>query len=132
MVQQTFLRLWRNADRFDPARATVARYLFVIARSVIKDILKRPVPVPVLDPESSEPARDCVDQILRNLIVREALDSLSAAHREVLTMAYQEDLTRRQIAERLGVPPGTVATRMFHGLRALRAALAERGLDDSG
>ena len=59
--------------------------------------------------------------------MREALDNLSAAHRQVLRLAYDRDLTESQIAERLGLPLGTVKTRMFHAMRALRTALDERG-----
>ena len=69
------------------------------------------------------------DQILDGLIVHEALGTLSPAHLEVLRLAQDQDLTQSQIAERLGLPLGTVKTRMFHGMRALRAALAERGFD---
>lgn len=75
------------------------------------------------------PQADTVDQILDGLIVHEALGTLSPAHLEVLRLAQDQGLTQSQIAERLGVPLGTVKTRMFHGMRALRAALAERGFD---
>ncbi len=61
--------------------------------------------------------------------MREALASLSAAHQEAITLAHEEGLTQSEIADRLAIPLGTVKTRMFHGLRALRAALAERGFD---
>ena len=133
VAQEAFVRLWRTADRFDPGRGTVAVYLIVIARSVAAGIRKRPSPCPLPAEDWALPCQpDSVDQILERLIVREALDSLSAAHREVLTLAYKDGLTQSQIAGCLGVPLGTVKTRMFHGLRALRAALAERGLDDSG
>jgi RNA polymerase sigma-70 factor (ECF subfamily) len=61
------------------------------------------------------------------MIVREALESLGAGHAQVIQLAQDEGLTQSQIAERLGLPLGTVKTRMFHGMRAMRAALAERG-----
>jgi RNA polymerase sigma-70 factor (ECF subfamily) len=72
---------------------------------------------------------DNTDRIVEALAVRDALDSLSAAHREVLTLVHTEGLTQTQIAERLSLPLGTVKTRMFHGLRALKTALTERGYD---
>jgi RNA polymerase sigma-70 factor (ECF subfamily) len=102
----------------------------VIARSVAADIRKRPSSRPLLAVEevSLPPHWDNVDQILDSLIVREALDKLSAAHAGVLRLAQEEGLTQSQIAERLGLPLGTVKTRMFHGMRALRAELAERGI----
>ena len=74
------------------------------------------------------PRRTLFDQILDGLIVHEALGTLSPAHLEVMRLAHDEDLTQSQIAERLGLPLGTVKTRMFHAMRALRAALDERGV----
>jgi RNA polymerase sigma-70 factor (ECF subfamily) len=63
---------------------------------------------------------------LTGLVVREAVDGLSPAHRQVLLLA-EAGLPQSQIAARLGLPLGTVKTRTFHALRALRAALTQRG-----
>jgi RNA polymerase sigma-70 factor, ECF subfamily len=130
MVQETFVRLWRTASGFDARRASVSTYLYVIARSTAADIRKRPSSRPLLPAEEADvpPQADRVDQILDGLIVHEALGALSPAHREVVRLAHDEGLTQSQIAERLGVPLGTVKTRMFHGMRALHTALAERGV----
>ena len=68
-----------------------------------------------------------MDQILESMILREAFETSGQGHAQVLQLAQEEGLTQLQIAARLGLPLGTVKTRMFHGLRALRAALAERG-----
>jgi RNA polymerase sigma-70 factor, ECF subfamily len=129
MVQECFVRLWRSAGQYDAGRASVGTYLFVIARSVALDIRKRPSSRELLPVEEAyaPPQFDNVEQILDSLIMREALDALSMAHRQVLRLAYDRDLTQSQIAERLGLPLGTVKTRMFHAMRALRAALDERG-----
>jgi len=131
LVQETFVRLWRTAGRFDISRGTVAGYLFVISRSIAADLRKRPSSRPLAPVEEGQiPAQpDEADRIVDSLAVQDALDSLSAAHREVLMLAHGEGLTQTQIAKRLGVPLGTVKTRMFHGLRALKTALAERGYD---
>ena len=89
MVQECFLRLWRNARQFDPARGSVAAYLIVIGRSVAADVRKRPSSRPLEELEEGKlpPQLDSVDQILSGLMVREAVDSLSAAHRQVLILA---------------------------------------------
>jgi RNA polymerase sigma-70 factor (ECF subfamily) len=131
MVQECFVRLWRTAGRFDISRGTVAAYLFVIGRSIAADLRKRPSSRPLAPVEEEQvPAQpDDADRIVDSLAVQDALDSLSAAHREVLLLVHGEGLTQTQIADRLGLPLGTVKTRMFHGLRALRTALAERGYD---
>jgi RNA polymerase sigma-70 factor, ECF subfamily len=130
MVQECFLRLWRNAGQFDAARGSVAAYLIVIGRSVAADVRKRPSSRPLEELEEGKlpPQLDSVDQILSGLMVREAVDSLSPAHRQVLMLA-EAGLTQSQIATRLGVPLGTVKTRTFHALRALRGALAKQGFD---
>ena len=73
------------------------------------------------------PQFDKVEQVLDSLVMREALDTLSLAHRQVIGLAHGQDLTQSQIAEKLGLPLGTVKTRMFHAMRALRAAPGERG-----
>jgi RNA polymerase sigma-70 factor, ECF subfamily len=129
MVQECFVRLWRTAGRFDTARGSVGAYLFVIARSTALDIRKRPSSRPLIpiDDAYTPPEFDNVEQILDSLILREALDTLSLAHRQVIRMAHDQGLTQSQIAGRLGLPLGTVKTRMFHAMRALRTALDERG-----
>jgi RNA polymerase sigma-70 factor (ECF subfamily) len=131
LVQECFVRLWRTAGRFDISRGPVAAYLFVIARSIAADLRKRPSSRPLARVEEAQvpPQPDSTDRIVETLMVRDALDSLSAAHREVLMLVHAEGLTQSQIAERLGLPLGTVKTRMFHGLKALRTALADRGYD---
>ena len=129
MVQEAFVRLWRTAGRFDAAKSSVGTYLYVIARSVAADIRKRPSSRPLLPVEDAEAAAqpDGVDKIVDGLVVREALESISPDHAQVLQLAHDDGLTQSQIAERLGLPLGTVKTRMFHGIRAMRAALAEGG-----
>jgi len=133
MVQECFVRLWRTAGRFDPARGTVAAYLIVIGRSVAADVRKRPSSRRLEQLEESlvPPQQDSVDQILSGLMVREAVDSLSLAHRQVIMLA-EAGLTQSQIAERAGLPLGTVKTRTFHALRALRAALNKQGIHAPG
>lgn len=127
LVQECFVRLWQTAGRFDIGRGTVAAYLFVMGRSIAADLRKRPSSRPLTPVEEAQmpPQPDSTDQVVETLAVQDALDSLSTAHREVLMLLRDEGLTQLQIAERLGVPLGTVKTRMFHGMRALRAALTE-------
>lgn len=128
MVQECFVRLWRTAGRLDSEKASVRTYLFTMARTVAADIRKRPSSRPLPVEEASVPPQpDTVGEILNSLVVRDALDALSPAQAEVLRLAREEGLTQSQIAERLSLPLGTVKTQMFHGLRALRTALTERG-----
>jgi RNA polymerase sigma-70 factor, ECF subfamily len=130
MVQESFQRLWRSARRYDTGRGSVGAFLFVIARSTAADIRKRPSSRPLLAAEDYQlpPLPDSVDEILDSLILREALDKLSSAHAEVLRLILEESLTQAEIADRLGLAIGTVKSRTFNGMRALRSALGERGI----
>jgi RNA polymerase sigma-70 factor, ECF subfamily len=131
LVQETFLRLWRSAKRFDPDRGTVRTFVFTIARRVAVDLMRRPASRPLAtgDPDQSAVLDDeAFDALLLRLDVRDALAAMSPKHREVLELVLDEDLGHAQIAGRLGIPVGTVKTRVFYGLRALRLELEERGI----
>jgi RNA polymerase sigma-70 factor, ECF subfamily len=130
LVQETFVRVWQGADRFDPARGSVRGLVFTIARRVAIDLWRRPSSR-ALGPEPPELAADdrAAEQVLLAITVRDAMMSLSPAHREVLELVYDDDLKLADIAARLDVPLGTVKTRAHHALRAMRTALGERGWD---
>jgi RNA polymerase sigma-70 factor (ECF subfamily) len=128
LVQETFVRLWRSAPRFDPDRGSPPTFIYAIARRLAIDLWRRPSSRP-LTLDAAPPGEDQMDRVLVRLDVRDALDSLSDAHRQVLELSYREHLKQSEIAERLGIPLGTVKTRCFHALRSLKAALDERGID---
>ena len=130
LVQDTFVRLWRAADRFDPARGSAEAFVLTIARRSAIDVLRRRAARPRTEPEGADQpdgaAGEAVDRLLTGLAVRDALAALSPAHREVLELAYRGDLSRQRIAELLDIPVGTVKARIHHALRALRDELEER------
>lgn len=131
LVQETFLRLWRTAGRYEPARGSVSTFVFAIARRLAIDLYRRPSSRPFVEERPADPpaSGDPVEAVLAGLTVRDALEGLSAAHRDVLELLHLHDLTQVQAAQRLGLPLGTVKTRAFYGLKALRSALEERGVD---
>ena len=129
LVQETFVRLWRSAGRYDPERGSVRTFLFTIARRVAVDLLRRSASRPLSSQEHVELVEDdSFDALLLSLDVRDALEALSSKHRSVLELMLDEDLGQAEIAARLRIPLGTVKTRTFYGLRALRLELEERGL----
>jgi RNA polymerase sigma-70 factor, ECF subfamily len=132
LVQETFVRLWRSARRFDPERGSVRTFTFAIARRAAVDLLRRPAsrPLPTTENDADEAIEEAFDALVLGLDVREALGALAPKHREVLELVLDEDLGQADIAERLGIPLGTVKTRMFYGLKALRLELEERGVLD--
>jgi RNA polymerase sigma-70 factor (ECF subfamily) len=133
LVQETFVRVWRAAPGFDPDKGSVRGWVFTIARRAAIDLhRRRPKGTQNLDDESLPElgAMDgALDALVLELTVREAMDTLSPQHRQALELAYQHDLSQSEIAERLGVPLGTVKSRTHTALRAMREALADRGVD---
>lgn len=130
LVQETVLRLWRTAARFDPARGTATSFIFAVARRLAVDLWRRPSSRPYqAEVEQSSDPDEVVDRLLVQLAVREALGALSEAHRQVLELSYQGDMTQVEIAARLGISLGTVKSRTYHALRSFRRVMTERGLD---
>jgi RNA polymerase sigma-70 factor (ECF subfamily) len=128
-VQETFLRAWRAASRFDPSIGSRRTWLFAIARNVIIDSSRSRAAAQRLDPPVSEPAEDPLEQALLAWQVEEALRRIGEAHREVLLETYFRGRRHGEVAAKLGIPEGTVKSRVFYALRALRNALEEMGYD---
>ena len=129
MVQKVFFELWRSRDRIDPQRGIVG-FVLGIARKRSIDHLRRRrgVIVDVSDFRelAGEDGDDLIDRLTWASEVRSGLDSLGADQREALELAYFGDLTQQEIADRLGVPIGTVKARMARGMRRL-AERIEKG-----
>jgi RNA polymerase sigma-70 factor (ECF subfamily) len=129
LVQETFLRVWRTADRFDVARGSASSFIFAIARRLAIDLWRRPSSRPFQPEVEPDAAPDpAIDRLLLHLAVRDALDSLSEAHRQVLELSFHTDLTQAQVAARLGISLGTVKSRTYHAARALHRIVEERGI----
>jgi RNA polymerase sigma-70 factor, ECF subfamily len=126
LVQETFVRLWQSAGRFSGERGSADAFVMTIARRTAIDLHRRAASRPrSAEWETGEdPADDTsFDRVLLELDMRRALDTLPDKQREVLELSYRHDLTQRQIAERLSIPLGTVKTRTWHALHALKREL---------
>lgn len=152
VLQDTYLALWNRAELFDPSAGSLMAWLSTIARNRAVDRLRalgrRPGAIPL---SAVMPAHDADDQSLDRAIasgavvgmgtqprdpedaaqdaelrdeVRVALAGIPDTERQVLELAYYEELTQSEIAARLGWPLGTVKTRTRRALLRLRAALA--------
>jgi RNA polymerase sigma-70 factor, ECF subfamily len=129
VVQDVFARAWRHADDYDPRRASVRTWLYSIARNRVVDARRRAAVRPgvAATPEPESPAE--LDRTLEQAVLRwqvaAALARLSPEHREVIRLAHYGGLTLREIAERKGIPLGTVKSRTSYALRSLRLILDE-------
>lgn len=133
MVQETFIKFCQRAGSYDAARGTVRAWLFTIARSAAIDIARRPSSRPLLPVEDFQlpPQYDTVDEALTVLTVDQALDKLPSIYGDVMRLV-RDDLTQSEIAERLGIPVGTVKSRTAKAADTLRAELASlRGGEDA-
>ncbi len=136
VVQETFLRAWRNADRYDPQLASLRVWLFAIARNAMLDHARaakvRPWQGNLVDPPTAQDAcatvEDPSEQLVRSWIVEEALRRLSQEHRTALVQTHLRERPYGEVAAELGIPLGTLRSRVFYGLKALRAAMDEMGV----
>ncbi|AWT46738.1 MULTISPECIES: sigma-70 family RNA polymerase sigma factor [Streptomyces] len=129
LVQETLVRAWQHpealrADSFDSVRPwlmTVARRLAIDARRA-----RQARPAEIGDAVLDHAAPVCADHAERAaaaLDVREAVKTLTPQHREVLVLVYFQGASVAEAAQTLGIPPGTVKSRAYYALRALRRVL---------
>ncbi|WP_018658394.1 sigma-70 family RNA polymerase sigma factor [Actinomadura flavalba] len=137
VVQETMIRAWRSAARLDPA-ASPMPWLATVARRIVIDDRRRRAVRPAesgdtpLEQFAAREAAQELDALLGRVVLDEALASLSAAHRSILTETVVRDRTVNQAAAALGIPVGTAKSRVYYALRALRAALEDRGWRSAG
>lgn len=134
VVQETLLRAWRNAHRLGAqGHASLRPWLVTVARRIVIDDHRseqaRPTETYDRDLEGFSESDD-TERVLRLMTLTDALRALSQPHREVLVATYFQGRTVPEAAEELGLPLGTAKSRVYYALRALRAALAERGVTE--
>lgn len=131
ITQEVFLSVWQNARTFDPSRGSFAAWVMSLAHHKAVDRLRRlRVRRTEAADETTPDAVDVVEEVVRLLEserVRTALKTLPPGQREVIVLAYYGGLTQREIAQRLGIPLGTVKTRTRDGLLRLRTILSAGG-----
>lgn len=131
IVQDTFLTVWRKADLFVASRGSATTWIYTIARNLRIDRIRREVPWQELGEDhleqaSNDPLQDdllAAGQIQARL--RTVLESLPADQGEVVALAYTEGLAHGEIALRLGIPLGTVKSRMRLAYQKIKDSLAD-------
>jgi RNA polymerase sigma-70 factor (ECF subfamily) len=132
IVQETMVRAWREAGRLDLTGPSLMPWLATVARRIVIDEQRRkrvrPPEIGGAVVDQAPVADDETDHLLRKVLVTEALQALTAAHREVLNETILRDRTVNEAAAVLGIPVGTVKSRVYYALKALRVVLDERGV----
>jgi RNA polymerase sigma-70 factor (ECF subfamily) len=133
LVQETLLRAWRHIEHLETeSTARTRSYLLTIARNVVTNAWRAEQRRPhlVADEAAVEamPSTDSVDQLVEGWLVAEALERLSADHQAVVQALYYEGQSVAAAAQALQIPEGTVKSRAYYAVRALRTAFEEMGV----
>lgn len=131
LMQEVMLTVWRKAELFDPAKASVGTWVFTIARNRLIDAMRRQnrpdldPEDPSLAPEAPVPADVGLATLQIGQRVRNAMASLPADQAEVVTLSFIEGIPHSEIADRLSIPLGTVKSRLRLAFVRLRPALED-------
>ncbi|WP_045836355.1 sigma-70 family RNA polymerase sigma factor [Hyphomicrobium sp. 99] len=131
LAQETMLSVWRKAGLYSEAKGSVATWIFTIARNLRIDRLRKEkiwveLPDQFENEASAEMSPDeIVSRDQQHLIVKRALDELPQEQREVVVLSFIDGLPHRAIADRLGLPVGTVKSRIRLAYLKLRGAVGE-------
>jgi RNA polymerase sigma-70 factor (ECF subfamily) len=127
VVQETLLRAWKHSDAMVNQKGSVRGWLLTVARNIVTDRVRAKAarPTEVAETPTTGPvASDHAENVVNSMVVLDALDDLSPEHREVIVELYYRGRTVSEAAQVLGVPPGTVKSRSYYALRAMRSAMS--------
>ncbi len=128
VVQDVFTNVWRRADDYDARRGTLRTWLYGITRNAIIDAERRRTRRPqALGHERSEDvaAEDPIELALQRWQMQLAFERLTPDHREAIRLTHVEGRKLKEVAELLGLPLGTVKSRVYYAMQALRLACEE-------
>jgi len=133
VVQEVLLRAWRQLGRLELQDRPVRPWLFTVARNVLTDLHRADAARPRVAADDSAlagvaVAGDEMGRAVESWTMAEALRRLSEQHREVLVHSYWLGRSVTETAQVLGIPAGTVKSRTYYAVRALRLALEEMGV----
>ena len=131
VCQEAFLRIWRRAELFDPKRGTFSAWLYRAAANLAYNRLalrssseSELSALEVLPPADVECPVEVASDEERQRLVHQALDDLSVRDRAILTLRHLEERPVAEIAEILGIPEGTVKSRVHYAMQRLKSVLA--------
>jgi RNA polymerase sigma-70 factor (ECF subfamily) len=134
IVSEVFLELWRHAASFE-GRARLSTWILAIARNKAASVMRGRIDQPLEDhmaeaiPDRAFTAEETLDASQRTAVLRQCLERLSPAHREIIDLVYYHEKSVEEAAAVVGVSAATVKTRMFYARRRLAECLRAAGLE---
>jgi|GEM_PF-2650 len=135
LQQIVFAEVWRSRHRFDPARSLPAWMLGIAHKRAVDQLRIRTfhtVPLDVIADPVGDDGRADGERLAERDQVRRALAKLPEPQRQAIELAYYDDLTQREISEKLSIPIGTIKARTARGLRRLSGILGTASTRDRG
>ncbi|APY90298.1 RNA polymerase [Streptomyces alfalfae] len=130
MIQEAATRAWKHARFLGARREHVRPWLYTVVKNLVIDHhrARRCRPLEQVPAQELDAVWDGLETTLTSHVILEALKELNEQQRAVIHLMYYMECSVAQAAEYLGIPPGTVKSRAFYAIRALRTTLAERGV----
>lgn len=140
VMQELFMRIWKNAEQYDSTKGKLSTWMFTVTRNIALDQLRknntRP-PQQSADAEEVQQLRDTgamteemVEMLMAGELVREALLELSRDQQQVVDLIYYQGLTQQEVAYHVAVPLGTVKSRVRLAMKQLQKRLIHWGRRD--
>ncbi|MET9504353.1 sigma-70 family RNA polymerase sigma factor [Streptomyces sp. NPDC006622] len=130
VLQETAARAWKHARFLGPRGEHIRPWLFTVVRNLVIDQhrARQVRPLELVPAEELDAVCDGADSTLTSQVVLDALRELNEQQRTVIQLMYYLECSVAQAAEYLGIPPGTVKSRAFYAIRALRRTLETQGV----
>jgi RNA polymerase sigma-70 factor (ECF subfamily) len=140
VMQELFMRIWKNPEQYDSAKGKLSTWMFTVTRNIAIDQLRKKntrLPQQSADAEEVQQLRDTgamtedmVEMLLAGEQVREALQELSRDQQQVMDLIYYQGLTQQEVAYHVAVPLGTVKSRVRLAMKQLQKRLVHWGRRD--
>jgi len=138
LTQEVFVTIWQKAGSFNPAKASASTWVFTIARNKKIDFFRKNLRRKI-DPDAYEAVRRDVKSQFQDVqerneadVIGEILKELPEKQADLIRKCYYEDKTHQAIADELGIPLGTVKSRLRLGIKKIRRALSKKGIQKLG
>ncbi|MEV6962453.1 sigma-70 family RNA polymerase sigma factor [Streptomyces sp. NPDC051207] len=133
ILQEAALRAWKRSTTLGLNVTEARPWMFTVVKNLVIDHRRarsiRPPENSSLDVLRTDPCQDgTIERFLTSHTVLEAFEDLTEQHRDIIKLMYYLECSVAQVADHLGIPPGTVKSRSYYALRALKKALHDRGV----